>query len=194
VNAIGRITPTGAIQEFPLPGLTAAYDSITTGPDGNLWFTEYQTSQIGRMTPAGAIQEFPLPTANAQATSIIAGPDGNVWFTEVEANKIGRISPTGAIREFSLPPNALASDTGYVGIPGSFDITSGPDGNLWFTEQGTGRIGRITPSGSIREYSRPTLLSCPAPGGLDSITSGPDGNIWIVCSRDTGTELWRLVP
>jgi len=28
----------------------------------------------------------------------------------------------------------------------AFGITSGPDGNLWFTEELAGEIGRITPS------------------------------------------------
>ncbi len=27
------------------------------------------------------------------------------------------------------------------------DITAGPDGNIWFTENLAGRIGRITPGG-----------------------------------------------
>ena len=33
-----------------------------------------------------------------------------------------------------------------------FGITAGPDGNLWFTES-AGRIGRITPSGVVTEFS-----------------------------------------
>ena len=32
---------------------------ITTGPDGNLWFTEYGGDKIGRITPSGTITEFP---------------------------------------------------------------------------------------------------------------------------------------
>ena len=34
-----------------------------------------------------------------------------------------------------------------------FSITAGPDGNLWFTEWGANRIGRITPSGVVTEFS-----------------------------------------
>jgi streptogramin lyase len=43
-NKIGRITPQGAITEFPGSGR-----SITAGPDGNLWFTA--PGNIGRVTP-----------------------------------------------------------------------------------------------------------------------------------------------
>ena len=30
-------------------------------------------------------------------------------------------------------------------------IMAGPDGNLWFTEPGANKIGRITPAGAITE-------------------------------------------
>jgi streptogramin lyase len=36
-----------------------------------------------------------------------------------------------------------------------FDITAGPDGNLWFTGYSTGEIGRITPGGSITKFALP---------------------------------------
>ena len=38
---------------------------ITTGPDGNLWFTEFGAGKIGRITPSGSITEFPIPTAGS---------------------------------------------------------------------------------------------------------------------------------
>src|SRR5262249_26763972 len=39
IPAIGRITPTGTIAQFPVP--QAAYlGDLAAGPDGNLWFTE----------------------------------------------------------------------------------------------------------------------------------------------------------
>ena len=42
-------------------GKTAA--AITTGPDGNLWFTSggNNCASIGRITPSGEITEFDLP-------------------------------------------------------------------------------------------------------------------------------------
>ncbi len=90
VGGIGRITPSGSITEFPVPG--GAF-RITAGPDGNLWFTEYSRGKIGRITPGGRITEFPTPDG---AWGITAGPDGNLWFTELEGNKIGRITTTGS--------------------------------------------------------------------------------------------------
>lgn len=50
----------------------------------------------------------------------------------------------------------------------------GPDRNLWFTQAGSGDIGRITPSGRISEFPIPTHVS-----GTGAITAGPDGNVWF---------------
>ena len=57
-------------------------------------------------------------------------------------------------------------------FPGA--ISSGSDGSLWFTEQGTNQIGRITTSGQITEYMIPTANSDPY-----GIVKGPDGNMWF---------------
>src|SRR2546428_13340694 len=66
---------------FPIPSPNAQPIEIVLGPDGNLWFTEQNTSAVGRVTPDGVITEFPTPTSGFP-DDISAGPDGNVWFTE----------------------------------------------------------------------------------------------------------------
>ena len=54
------------------------------------------------------------------------------------------------------------------------DITQGPYGNLWFTENGKDKIGCMDVNGNlIGEYP---LASGSSPWG---ITAGPDGNIWF---------------
>jgi streptogramin lyase len=53
------------ITEFALPGQGSQPYRITSGPDGNLWFTEYQGNKIGRITPAGQITEFAVPTSGS---------------------------------------------------------------------------------------------------------------------------------
>ncbi len=62
-----------------------------------------------------------------------------------------------------------------LAAPGArpYQITAGPDGNLWFTESGTGSVGKITPDGTVTEYK---IRKDSGPYG---ITVGPDGNIWF---------------
>ena len=49
-----------------LGGIIRGPESITGGPDGNLWFTLPNQvlgpqSAIGRITPAGVVTQFPIP-------------------------------------------------------------------------------------------------------------------------------------
>lgn len=89
VGKIVRLTPTGAITEFLLPGGSTP-GGITAGPDCNLWFTEAE-ARLGRISPTGTITEFPLP-AGTVPQAIVTGSDGNLWFTEA-SGRIGRFVP-----------------------------------------------------------------------------------------------------
>lgn len=84
-------------------------------------------------------------------------------------------APAGAatINEFSIP-TAASSPAG---------ITPGPDGELWFTEYGGGKIGRITTAGVVTEF--------PTAGYPGQITSGPDGNLWF--TEYSGVRIGQLI-
>src|SRR6266487_2029527 len=75
----------------------------------------------------------------------------------------------GTITEFPTP----TANSGPVGI------TAGPDGNLWFTETATNKIGRITTGGAITEFTLPTTCGSSGGCGPYAITAGPDGNLWF---------------
>ncbi len=159
------------INEFTVPTANSNLGDIATGPDGNLWFTEFDGNKIGRITTAGAITEFTIPTTGSTPYGITAGPDGNLWFAEMNGNKIGRITTSGAIAEFTIPTASSYPIT----------ITSGPDGNLWFAEAGADKIGRITTSGVITEFAI-GRSGCQPTG----ITAGPDGNLWFTEQNGDG--------
>jgi virginiamycin B lyase len=170
------------ITDFPTPTPTADPASIVTGPDGNLWFTEFAVNKIGMMNPTAHVTvEFPMPAANSNPYSITSGPDGNLWFTELNNNKVGMINPTTrTINEFPLP-NANS---------GPAVITAGPDGNLWFTEENLSgnRIGMINPSTHvIMEFRVPTVNAFPF-----GITSAPDGNLWF--TESIGNKIGMINP
>jgi virginiamycin B lyase len=162
------------IIEYALPTANAGPQGIVAGPDGNLWFTEFNANKVGRISTDGVITEFPIPTLNSGPRGITAGPDGNVWFTEYIGNKIGKITPSGVVTEYPIP---TANSSPY-------GIVTGPDGNLWFTEstapfmvQQFYKIGKITTSGAVTEYSYgPRTFNCFAP---TDITVGADGYLWI---------------
>lgn len=73
----------------------------------------------------------------------------------------GELVPTPQVVDFRIPTN-------YSHPP---DITSGPDGALWFTEGPAGMVGRMTLAGVLSQF--------PAPGALWAIASGADGNVYF---------------
>jgi virginiamycin B lyase len=67
----------------------------------------------------------------------------------------------------------VTSYTG-TGISRPEGITAGPDGKLWFANNGNNSIGRITTTG--------TVTKCPPASGISQpglITAGPDGAVWF---------------
>lgn len=92
IGQIGRITTGGSVTEFHINTTNSGPAGITSGPDGNLWFTLHLGNAIERITPSGAVSAFAIPTANSRSEGITGGLDGNVWFAETLTSKIGRIT------------------------------------------------------------------------------------------------------
>jgi streptogramin lyase len=131
--------------------------AITAGPDGALWFTQFQPPRIGRITTAGVITEFSSPTRSAD--DITAGPDGALWFTA--GDTIGRITTAGAATQFALAGVLAAS------------IVAGPDGALWFTTENNANLVRMTTDGVATAVSLPAQAD--PVGGDHALTVGSDG-------------------
>ena len=190
-SEIGQMTTSGAVTMFPFPvvpvrsGFTSQgveVNSITTGPDNNLWFTAYQEAyelnptmswtyqMIGRITPSGTITTFVIPDAHfteggsVGAFSITAGPDNNLWFTQGDG--LGQVTTGGT---FTLFPG----DFGY-------GITAW-DGELWTTAETS--IGRYSTSGSGGTI--PLSASDYASGGL--APEDCSNNLWFT-GGNTGTD------
>jgi virginiamycin B lyase len=181
-DRIGRLTTDGSFSEFSIPrGGGPEPLGIATGPDGDLWFTEFAAFRVGQVTTSGVFTEYLLPGISFNGTSytgpvldepfsIVAGPDGALWFTEYGTDKIGRITTAGAFTEFPLP-TAKA-------YPSS--IVVGTDGALWFSEGGAEQLGRITTAGVVTEFPVTTQ------GGIGALALGPDGALWFGQSGGIG--------
>lgn len=81
----------------------------------------------------------------------------------------GAHSHVGSIRVFHDAKNSIAAPTGLIGTP---------DGDIWFTSIGNGRVGRIHPSdGGIETFADPADdVALPA-----NIYPGVDGRVWFTC-------------
>jgi streptogramin lyase len=177
--ALTSVSSDQLFLEFPTPTRLSIPLFIVVGPDGNLWFTEYEAGKIGRIRPSNAqILEFPSP--HGPVLGIASGSDGSLWFTvSLPEGVIGQMTTDGVVTGFFNVPT-------FGSLP--YAITAGPDGNLWFTESGTNKIGRITTAGVITEFVLPSV-----PGLPRAITAGPDGNVWFT-EQSPYAAVGRITP
>src|SRR3981081_625875 len=179
---------TGTITEFRPAGIsqTATSDplGITSGPDGNLWFTDAGASTIAKISTSGTgLAEFKTNTGGASPVSITKGPDNRIWFTELSGsvNQVARSSTAGSQNEFGInKPGALPTS-----------IVTGPDGHMWFTNFGNGTTGTIAPNAAPGTVATtfpitvPTLMP-------DAITSGPNGHLWFTEQGANGGKIGEM--
>ena len=163
LNLFGLSPASAQVTEFAVPTAASSPFGIVSGPDGNLWFTEFTSDKIGRATTAGVITEFAF-SAGFGPAGLTSGPDGNLWVCGFSGNKIARVTTAGVVTEFNVPTAASAPRS----------IVSGPDGNLWFTETDGNKIAKVTTAGAFTEFAIPTAASSPR-----GIALGADGNLWF---------------
>ena len=144
-NRIGRMNPDGTgLKEFDLPHPGSQPRIIALGADKNMWFSEHLGNRMGRITPVRRNRRVrypharrPSPAPSRWAATAISGSASS------KAARSAASRPTGMITEFPIP----TPDSGPRAL------SAGPDGNVWFSEFNTAKIGRITPQGKITEFT-----------------------------------------
>lgn len=155
-GCVGRCTPAGDVQTWPINGWSA---DLVLGEDGNIWFNEIGANglpgkAIGCVTPSGTVSQYPT-TSDTQDP--IVGPGGNIWFGESGAF-VGMVTSNGAVTE-------------YEALPGTTDLLVTPDGNVWFGSQTN--LGFVTPSGALTTIDT-------GGNGTFGLLLGPSGDtVWF---------------
>lgn len=189
---LGRITTTGFQTIYDLSlyrGRPSGVDggaypvqpqshSITVGPDGALWFTEFLADRIARFRPgrSPSLTEYQL-APGSRPHGIVTGPDGAMWFANSGRDSIGRITLDGQIQEICLFRNCADRDVA------PHEIAVGADGKLWFTELFGNRISWYDPT--IVAFARFELTWVQTPNGLlvssepGYLVAGPDRAMWF---------------
>jgi len=160
-NAIARITPDGQVKEFAIPTHNSRPIAIVPEPGSNaMWFSEEAGNRVGRIVPDGTITEYPVPMT--QANVILAGLafDGakNLWVQQyIDQNNPTPADPSPAGGDFiiRIDRSILTTNPGDLSkVPITFfkvpstqtimhRIVQGPDGNIWFTELGVNKVGKL---------------------------------------------------
>jgi streptogramin lyase len=176
-SSVGAITTAGRVSEFregptgqPGGGISPFLITDRTD-DGEVWFSISEPNAIGYQSVTVPDIAGGGTTLEGTVYGIAAVPGGDVYFTEMGAgfngsDDIGRTKQIGPpFEHLALAPGAAPQQ-----------IVFGPDGNLWFTENGTSKIGRLSPKSFTVSGEFATLTPNAGPVG---IAAGKDGGLWF---------------
>ena len=157
-NKIFRITPAGVVTEFAIPSFNSRPIVITPDPLDRpfMWFSEEASHKVAKIsTETGAITEFAVP--KTQSNMILAGMDfdrdGNLYTQSyVDQNNPIPVGADYIVKLSSDILNAPAGDLSHVAVT-RYQVPStktifhridlGSDGNMYFTELGLDKVGRL---------------------------------------------------
>jgi virginiamycin B lyase len=132
-NAVGRITSAGAIRTFTNgDGDSQPFSIVANG--GSFFVGE--ENGVAQLQSRGTFTECPLPPSTGSSVTGIARGIGTVWFVVDQGDYIGTIAGGCAMQLYKIKSPSSS---------GIWDVTAGPDDNLWFTDAVENRIGRFTP-------------------------------------------------
>ncbi len=134
-NNVGKITPQGTVTEYNAGfGNGSGSFGIAAGSDGRIWFADAAHSRIGAINTDGSGLTYYSAGLSGQPYSIASGSDGNLYFGETAA-VVGRITIAGVITEYPF--------TASKGTFPVISITSGPDKNIWFSNNAHSQVGML---------------------------------------------------
>jgi virginiamycin B lyase len=163
-GTIGELdTRTGKLVEHKVPSGGSPH-TIVLDQAGAIWFSN-QSGSVGRLDRvSGKITEYRMPGG---PYGLAVDAAGNVWVCRMGADKLGRINTkSGEISELSMGSGSRPRR-----------IAASPDGTLWVTLYGNGRLAHVDPAAMtlIREY--------PLPGGKDggpyAVNTDGAGMVWV---------------
>jgi streptogramin lyase len=144
-------------------------------------------------SPPGTVSTIPLPPGIEGLGGLASGWDGNLWFTaRFKSNGAGLIGRVSGVDGQSPTVTTFPSgDDRATSQPSQ--IVMGRQYDMWFTDPGTDRIGRITFDAQgapiIESFSLPAYPGTPQlvpifpRDHLWDLAVGSDGNVWYATTR-----------
>jgi virginiamycin B lyase len=181
-GAVGRIDSRGSVRHIALPSQNAQPEGIALGTDGALYVAENEGpnqygTHVARVAPDGRVREW--SDSDYMPQGVAAGSRGQIRFTQGCGGLA--VLKAGTIRQYPLQ-----------GIPSETNaIAESSDGAIWFAQDGTATIGRISASGTLTSYHgveyRHKYADLP-----HGVAVGSDGNLWWTAQMSG--VIWAMSP
>jgi RHS repeat-associated protein len=156
--------------------------------DGGKWTTDAIHPDIHRVAGGGRDNDDGGPALEAElghVRGLAVGPDGTLYIAATETGRIRHVKEDGTIETVAgggSPPDGLGdglpATQAALGSPSDVDV--GPDGAIYISDTGNGRIRRVGPDGVIA-----TIAGGGTPGVLGD--DGPATSAWL--NRPRGLAL-----
>lgn len=136
-DKIRRLSTTLAVESEVSVPAGANPDGVTAGPDGNVWVTEWSAGKLARFPPGqdggAAVEVTPPPAVSlVNPFGIVTGADGRLYVAGRSSSNVVRLDADG---------------TGFQAFPvpdaEPFQIVTGPDEDIWLTDQKHARVLRF---------------------------------------------------
>jgi len=180
---LGRVGPQGPLGETVGPRLGA--DELAIGTEGDTWARTIDDSGRSRISRSMSGGTWSQIAGTADARAIAPRAAGGMWFLQGEPRgtsmvgavpKVGYVSAAGEVVAFSLPDLKA----------GLSSIVEGHEGDAWFTWHDADKIGHMTPTGQLTEFS---LRAGSRPA---DITVDAHGNFWF--TEPGASRIGQITP
>jgi virginiamycin B lyase len=185
-GTIGELDPaTGKVIEHRTPSGGGGPHTAVIDAAGDIWFTGQSGGYLGKLERAsGRITEQRMPGG---PYGLAIDKAGRIWVCRMGMNAMGVHDPkSGKTAELSTGPGSRPRR-----------VATAPDGMLWVTYYGNGRLAKIDPAAMkvVKEYAMPAGNG----GGPYAVTVDGAGRVWAneidtdtVALLDPGTERFRV--
>jgi len=165
-GTIGRLDPgSGRMTEYRTPSGGGGPHTLVISEEGVIWFTLQSGDRIGRLDTRGSGQITEYQTSGGPY-GLSLDKAGNVWFCRMGDDKLGKLDPkTGQMSELGTGPRSRPRR-----------IATAPDGMLWVTLYGNGKLAKVDPAAMkvIKEYQLPAGDAGPYAVAIDG-----GGMVWV---------------
>ena len=100
-----------------------------------MWFGQYSAigEVLGQTLLLYVLPPAPVPNGEWNVTGLIEGTDQAMWFAGNFPGYVGRLTQGGMLTPYEIRAPRSAPQS----------VTVAPNGTIWFTDPGAGKIGRV---------------------------------------------------